>query len=67
MNLAHVEYCLSEVLSCMETGEMLQLHAHGVPLEGSNGTPVPSALPMPANLYIIETIIAGFTVLTGKV
>ncbi len=56
MNLARVEYYFSDVLSCIETGEVLQLHAHGVPLEGSNGTAVPSALPMPPNLYIAGTI-----------
>jgi len=56
MNLARVEYYLSDVLSCIETGEVLQLHSHGVPLEGSNGTAVPSALPMPANLYIAGTV-----------
>lgn len=56
MNLARVEYYFSDVLSCIETGEVLQLHAHGVPLEGSNGTPVPSALPIPSNLYITGTV-----------
>jgi len=56
MNLARVEYYLSDVLSSIETGEVLQLHAHGVPLEGSNGTPVPSALPIPPNLYITGTV-----------
>jgi 5-methylcytosine-specific restriction enzyme B len=56
MNLARVEHYFSDVLSCIETGEVLQLHAHGVPLEGSNGTAVPSALPMPPNLYIAGTI-----------
>src|SRR6185437_9270998 len=56
MNLARVEHYFSDVLSCIETGEVLPLHAHGVPLEGSNGTAVPSALPMPPNLYIAGTI-----------
>jgi 5-methylcytosine-specific restriction enzyme B len=56
MNLARVEYYFSDVLSCIETGEVLQLHAHGVPLEGSNGTAVPSTLPMPSNLYIAGTV-----------
>jgi hypothetical protein len=56
MNLARVEYYFSDVLSCIETGEVLQLHTHGVPLEGSNGTAVPSALPMPPNLYIAGTV-----------
>lgn len=56
MNLARVEYYFSDVLSAIETGEALQLHAHGVPLEGSTGTTVPAALPLPANLYIVGTI-----------
>lgn len=56
MNLAHVEYYLSDVLSCIETGEPLQLHSNSVPLEGSTGTPVPAAIPVPANLFITGTI-----------
>jgi hypothetical protein len=56
MNLARVEYYFSDVLSAIETEEALQLHAHGVPLEGSNGTTVPAALPLPPNLYIVGTI-----------
>lgn len=56
MNLARVEYYFSDVLSGIETGEALRLHAHGVPLEGSNGTTVPAALPLPPNLYIVGTI-----------
>lgn len=56
LNLARVEYYLSDVLSCVETGEPLQLHSSGVPLEGSTGTSVPAALPLPPNLYIIGTI-----------
>jgi 5-methylcytosine-specific restriction protein B len=56
MNLARVEYYFSDVLSAIETGEPLQLHAHGVPLEGSTGTMVPAALPIPPNLYVTGTI-----------
>ncbi|MDR3440595.1 hypothetical protein [Telmatospirillum sp.] len=56
MNLARVEYYLSDVLSCVETREALQLHSSGVPLEGSTGTSIPAELPLPANLYIIGTI-----------
>ncbi|MBC9176119.1 McrB family protein [Pseudoroseomonas ludipueritiae] len=56
MNLARVEYYFSDVLSGIETGEALQLHAHGVPLEGSTGTVIPAALPLPPNLYITGTI-----------
>lgn len=56
MNLARVEYYFSDVLSAIETGEHLQLHSSGVPLEGSTGTSVPAALPLPPNLYIAGTI-----------
>lgn len=56
MNLARVEYYLSDVLSAVESGEKIRLHSSGVPLEGSNGTPVPAALELPSNLYITGTI-----------
>lgn len=56
MNLARVEYYLSDVLSCIETGEPLQLHSNSVPLEGSTGARIPSALQLPPNLYVIGTI-----------
>lgn len=56
MNLARVEYYFSEVLSCLETGEPLQLHSNSVPLEGSTGASIPAQIPLPANLYIIGTI-----------
>ncbi|MBA4709695.1 McrB family protein [Aquitalea aquatica] len=56
MNLARVEYYLSDVLSCVETQGELLLHSSGVPLEGSTGTSIPSELRLPPNLYIIGTI-----------
>ena len=56
MNLARVEYYLSDVLSCMETEGRLQLHSSSVPLEGTTGTSIRAELPLPANLYIIGTI-----------
>lgn len=56
MNLARVEYYFSDVLSAIETGEPLQLHSSGVPLEGSTGTSIPAQLPLPVNLYITGTI-----------
>jgi 5-methylcytosine-specific restriction protein B len=56
MNLSRVEYYLADVLSAVETGEDLQLHSSGVPLEGSAGTSVPAAIPLPTNLYIAGTI-----------
>jgi hypothetical protein len=56
MNLARVEYYLSDVLSVIETGEALQLHSNSVPLEGSTGTSIRAELPLPTNLYITGTI-----------
>lgn len=56
MNLARVEYYLSDVLSCMETEGALQLHSNGIPLEGTTGGSIRAELPLPANLFIIGTI-----------
>jgi 5-methylcytosine-specific restriction enzyme B len=56
MNLARVEYYFSDVLSCIETGEPLQLHSNSVPLQGSSGINIPAEIPLPQNLYIIGTI-----------
>ena len=56
MNLARVEYYFSDVLSCIETEENLQLHSSSVPLEGSTGTSIPAELALPPNLYLTDTI-----------
>lgn len=56
MNLARVEYYLSDILSAIETKGALQLHSNGVPLEGTTGASVRAELPLPANLFIIGTI-----------
>lgn len=56
MNLARVEYYLSDVLSCMETQGRLQLHSNSVPLEGTTGASIRAELPLPANLFIVGTI-----------
>src|SRR5258706_15566462 len=56
MNLARVEYYLSDVLSCMETEGRLQLHSNSVPLEGTTGASIRAELPLPANLFVIGTI-----------
>ncbi|WP_161897796.1 McrB family protein [Pseudomonas yangonensis] len=56
MNLARVEYYLSDILSAIETGGALQLHSNGVPLEGTTGASVRAEIPLPANLFIIGTI-----------
>jgi hypothetical protein len=56
MNLARVEYYLSDVLSCMETQGALQLHSNGVPLEGTTGASIRAEMPLPPNLFIVGTI-----------
>ena len=56
MNLARVEYYFSDVLSCIETGEPLQLHSSQVPFEGSTGGSVPPELAIPPNIFIAGTI-----------
>ncbi len=56
MNLARVEYYLSDVLSCMETGGRLQLHSNSVPLEGTTGASIRAELPLPPNFFIVGTI-----------
>lgn len=56
MNLARVEYYLSDILSSIETGGPLQLHSNGVPLEGTTGASVRAEIPLPSNLFIIGTI-----------
>lgn len=56
MNLARVEYYLSDVLACMETRGALQLHSNSVPLEGTTGASIRAKLPLPTNLFIIGTI-----------
>jgi hypothetical protein len=44
------------VLSAIETGEALTLHSNSVPLEGTTGTSIRAALPLPPNLYITGTV-----------
>lgn len=56
LNLARVEHYFSDVLSCIETGEPLQLHSNSVPLEGTNRMSIRAAMPVPRNLYIAGTI-----------
>ncbi len=56
MNLARVEYYFSDVLSAIETGEPLVLHSNSIPIEGTTGTSIRAALPLPSNLYITGTI-----------
>jgi len=56
MNLARVEYYLSDVLSCIETQGYLKLHSEDSAYEGSRGMFIPSELKLPANLFIVGTI-----------
>jgi MoxR-like ATPase len=56
MNLARIEYYLSDVLSAIESRGALQLHSNSVPLEGTTGASVRAEIPLPSNLYIIGTI-----------
>jgi 5-methylcytosine-specific restriction protein B len=56
MNLARVEYYLSDVLSAIETQGALQLHSNSVPLEGTTGGSIRAELPLPPNLFIVGTI-----------
>ncbi|WP_275629613.1 hypothetical protein [Pseudomonas sp. 273] len=51
MNLSHPEQYLAPLLSAMETGDHIELHALG------NGiSDVPTSIPYPANLLIIGTV-----------
>jgi 5-methylcytosine-specific restriction enzyme B len=58
MNLARVEHYFADFLSAMESGEPLHLHDAPVAEQGetSSGTPVPSRLHVPANLFFVGTV-----------
>nr|MBF0685446.1 hypothetical protein [Pseudomonas sp.] len=51
MNLSHPEQYLAPLLSAMETGDDLELHA-----QGDDVSDVPSVIPYPDNLVIIGTV-----------
>lgn len=51
MNLSHPEQYLAPLLSAMETGDAIELHAQGSEING-----VPASIPYPANLFIIGTV-----------
>jgi MoxR-like ATPase len=51
MNLSHPEQYMAPLLSAMETGDAIQLHA-----EGDNCDGVPARLPYPKNLALIGTV-----------
>lgn len=56
MNLARVEYYLSDILSAVESKSKLQLHSSTLPIEGSSGGEVRGQLHLPKNVYIVGTI-----------
>ena len=56
MNLARVEYYLSDIISAIESQEKINLHSSELPLDGSTGVSIPSNVKIPDNLYIIGTI-----------
>ncbi|WP_036030306.1 McrB family protein [Bradyrhizobium yuanmingense] len=56
LNLARVEYYLSDLLSCMELGTDIALHSNPLSYEGTNGMAIPATIPFPKNLYLIGTI-----------
>lgn len=51
MNLSHPEQYMAPLLSAMETGDAIQLHAEGEYFDG-----VPRALAYPSNLVLIGTV-----------
>lgn len=51
MNLSHPEQYMAPLLSAMETGDSIQLHAEGDIFDG-----IPGLLPYPANLVVIGTV-----------
>jgi MoxR-like ATPase len=51
MNLSHPEQYMAPLLSAMETGDNIQLHAEGDLFDG-----IPGVLPYPANLVVIGTV-----------
>jgi len=56
LNLARVEYYLSDVLSAMETPHPISLHSHTTALDGDNGWQVQPTIRVPNNLLLIGTI-----------
>lgn len=58
MNLSHVERYFADMLSAIESGEPIALHAATEDLEGGDGDTlhVPPRLALPKNLFIIGTV-----------
>lgn len=55
MNLSHVERYFADFLSAMESGVDIRLY-DGQPRRASDGTPIPSVLTFPKNLFVIGTM-----------
>ncbi len=51
MNLSHPEQYLAPLLSCMETGQPIDLHQEAEVFDG-----IPDSLPYPSNLVLIGTV-----------
>jgi 5-methylcytosine-specific restriction protein B len=51
MNLSHPEQYFAPLLSAMETGHPIELHAYGIEIDG-----VPAKIPYPANLLVVGTV-----------
>lgn len=51
MNLSHVERYFADLLSAIESGEQIALHAGGDPVEG-----VPPRIELPRNIFIVGTV-----------
>lgn len=58
MNLSHVERYFADILSAIESEQMIALHAAAEPLESCKNDvlPVPSEIKLPDNLFIIGTV-----------
>jgi hypothetical protein len=54
MNLSHVERYFADVLSSIESGELIHLHRDGE--RKADGVLVPKAVGLPKNLFIIGTV-----------
>jgi hypothetical protein len=54
MNLSHVERYFADILSALESEELIFLHSDAKRLAG--GTQVPSAIEFPTNLFVIGTV-----------
>ena len=57
MNLAHVEHYFSDFLSCLESGEAIELHREGLLTIGDEEVvALPQQLAIPPNLFITGTV-----------